>query len=68
MFPTLKPKQMKEKVKVICYNKEKTMTRKEALDLYYEGMLCCDGCEAERYQNIVCQLLEGAMVARDDIY
>ena len=52
-------KQLKEKVSVTCYNKTKTMTRGEAISMYYEGMLCCEGSEGERYTNIYWQLMEG---------
>lgn len=61
----LTKKQMNEKVKVTCYGQTEVMTRKEAIDEYYEGMLCCDGSEAERYTTIYCQLMEGCMECSD---
>ena len=52
-------KQLQEKVKVTCYGETETMTRGEAIDEYYEGMLFCEGSEGERYKNIYLQLMEG---------
>lgn len=52
-------KQLQEKVKVTCYNQTETMTRGEAIDEYYEGMMCCDGSERERYTKIYYELMEG---------
>lgn len=49
-----------------CYGKTETMTREEAIDEYYEGMMCCDGSEAERYQTIYCQLMEGLTDVSDE--
>ena len=58
-------KQLQEKVKVTCYNKTETMTRGEAINKFYEGMLCCEGSEGERYTTIYCQLLEGSKNVSD---
>ena len=52
-------KQLKEQVNVTCYNKKETMTREDAINKYYEGMMCCEGSEGERYRTIYCQLMEG---------
>lgn len=53
-------------VTVICYDDvEKFDRRKDAIDKYYEGMLVCEGCEAERYMNVFCDLTQGRMVATD---
>lgn len=65
MIPKLTKKQLAEQVKILCYNKWETMTRKEGIEKYYEAMICCEGSEAERYTNIYCQLIEGAKVAYD---
>lgn len=59
-------KQLAEKVTVTCYRKKRTMTRGKAIDEFYEGMMCCDGSEAERYQTIYCQLMEGMTVVSDE--
>ncbi|MCR5066334.1 MAG: hypothetical protein K6A67_11300 [Bacteroidales bacterium] len=63
---TFTKKQLAEKVTVTCYRKKETMTRSEAIDKYYEGMLCCDGSEAERYTTIYCQLMEGYTDVSDE--
>lgn len=65
MIPKLTKKQLAEQVKILCYNEWETMTRQEGIEKYYEGMLCCEGCERDRYTNIYCQLIEGAKVAYD---
>ena len=49
-----------------CYRQKETMTRKEAIDKYYEGMMCCEGGEGERYQTIYCQLMEGLTNVSDE--
>lgn len=41
------------------------MKRKDAIDFYLEGMMACEGSEAERYTNIYLQLLEGEIVCND---
>ena len=51
-----RPKKAKSKydpVVVYCYYSiEKWESRQEAIDFYLEGMLSCDGCEAERYMHV----------------
>jgi len=59
-------KQLAQKVWVTCYRQKKEMTRKEAIETYFEGMVCCDGSEAERYQRIYCQLMEGFRQVTDE--
>lgn len=58
-------KQLKETVTITCYNQTEKMKRKDAIDFYLEGMIACEGSEAERYANIYLQLLEGQMVCKD---
>jgi len=58
-------KELQEKVRVTCYGQTETMTREKAIDEYYEGMVCCDGSEAERYQTIYCQLMAGLTEVSD---
>ena len=60
-------KQLKERVKVICYGQMERMTRKEAIDKYFEGMTVCEGSEAERYKNIYCQLMLGYKTVSDKL-
>lgn len=63
----LTKKQLNEKVKITCYRQTETMTRREAIEEYYEGMMYCDGSEAERYTTIYWQLMEGWMECSDEI-
>lgn len=56
-FPT--KKQLSEKVSIECYGEVETMTREQALDKYKMCVICCDGCERDRYVNIFFQLLDG---------
>lgn len=58
--------QLAEQVTVTCYRQKETMTREEAIDKYYEGMMCCEGSEGERYQTIYCQLMEGLTNVSDE--
>lgn len=58
---------LNEEVTVICYNAKEKMTRREALEKYYEGMRCSEGCEHQRYESIFFQLLNGEMTADDKI-
>lgn len=62
-------KQMDEQVRVTCYRKTETMTRRQALKRYQEGMMCCDpgSSECERYTTIVCRLMAGLTEVTDDI-
>ena len=59
--------ELSEKVTVTCYRQTETMTREQAIDEYYEGMMMCDGSEAERYQTIYCQLMEGLTEVSDEV-
>lgn len=58
---------LNEMVSVTCYGTTKKMKRREALEFYYEGMLCSEGSEHERYETIFFQLMNGAMDASDEI-
>ena len=62
----LTKKQLNEKVQITCYGKTETMRRGDAIDFYLEGARCCEGCESERYFNIYCDLIDGAMVCSDE--
>ena len=59
---------MKDAVKVTCYGKTEVMERKDAIKEFFEGMMCCEGSERERYTNIYCQLVEGLNEVYDEIY
>ena len=57
---------MLQTVTVLCYGqKEIWDSREEAMAYYLEGMMACDGSEADRYRSIYCQLAEGARYASD---
>lgn len=58
---------LSEQVEVTCYRQTETMTRREAMEKYYEGMKHSEGSEHERYETIFFQLLEGRMTATDEI-
>ena len=64
----LTKKQLNEQVLVTCYGKTESMRREDAIDEFYEGARCCDGCESERYWNIYSQLMDGEMHAYDEFY
>lgn len=65
----LTKRQMDEQVKVTCYRKTETMTRRKALKEYEEGMRCCDpgSSEYERYSTIYWRLMDGLTEVTDDI-
>lgn len=46
-------------VKVTCYGETKTYTRKEAMELFLEAMMCSEGAERERYSRIYFALSAG---------
>ena len=53
---------------VLCYNQaEVWQDRTLAAEFYAEGVRECDGCEAERYMNVLMDLLSGAVVCRDGV-
>lgn len=58
---------LNETVYVECYNMQDKMTRRAALEKYYEGMKCSEGAEHERYETIFFQLLEGYTECSDQI-
>lgn len=68
MAKKLTKAQMAEKVTVVCYGKKKTYIRKDAIEFFKNGILCCDpdSSECERYINIYSHLTAGAMIAKDE--
>ena len=52
-------------VAVTCYGQSEVMPRSEALKKYFEGMLCSEGAEHERYESIYFQLQAGATRVSD---
>jgi hypothetical protein len=67
MATGLSVSKLDEQVKVTCYRETETMTRRKALEFYYEGMLCSEGSEHDRYETIFFQLMEGRMEVSDEI-
>lgn len=67
MATGLSVSKLDEQVKVTCYRETETMTRRKALEFYYEGMKCSEGSEHDRYETIFFQLMEGRMEASDEI-
>ena len=59
---------MKDMVKVTCYGQTQMMERKAAINEFFEGMMCCEGSEQERYSIIYCQLMEGRNEVSDELY
>ena len=49
----------KDMVKITCYRQTETMERKEAIKFYREAIDCSEGCERERYVNILLGLMDG---------
>lgn len=70
MEPVLKSRKasLDDEVSIICYNETKPMIRRDAIAFYFEGMMCCEGSERERYTNIYQQLMLGWMECDDSIY
>lgn len=57
---------MNNQVTVICYGRFKIWNnREDAIKFYMDGVYGCDGCEKERYLNIVFELMSGRDVATD---
>lgn len=54
-------------VHVTCYNKRKEYKRQEALDFFFEGMMCSEGSERDRYTNIYEQLMLGYKECYDEV-
>lgn len=65
----IRPKKTRSKydpVVVVCYNTlEKWESREDALRFYFQGSMECDGCEAERYQNVCIDIEQGNLIATD---
>ena len=50
-----------------CYGEQRVWdSRQEAMDFFLEGMLACEGSEADRYSRIYAQLKDGAQYASDE--
>lgn len=54
-------------VTTVCYGETKLWdSRNEALEFFFEGMLNCEGSEAERYTRIYSKLKSGYTYATDE--
>lgn len=40
--------------------------RKKMMEQMLEGMVCCEGCERDRYTNVYIDLLDGCEHAHDE--
>lgn len=55
-------------ITITCYGKTETWDdRKKAIDFYKEAVAWSDGCERERYMNILLGLYNGDMVCSDGV-
>ena len=53
---------------VLCYNQAEVWgKRKDAIEFYREAVYACDGCEKERYLNVLVDLLSGFTVCDDGV-
>lgn len=60
-------RKLAEKITIKCYGEEEIWeSRKKAMDFYYEGMMCCEGSEKDRYATIYSQLVEGFNYCSDE--
>ena len=59
------------KFTITCYGKTESYPeskRKEMMDYYLEGMMCCDGSERDRYSRIYADLVSGARHCFDESF
>ena len=55
-----------EEIITVCYGKEeKWHDRRQAMEHFIEGMMCCEGAERERYTRIYTQLASGLTYCTD---
>lgn len=64
----LKPLVEQGECVVVCYNQaEVWQDRTMAAAFYAQGVRECDGCEADRYMNVVMDILDGRAVCHDGV-
>ena len=52
----------------MCYNRaEVWASRERACEFYLEATLACEGCEGDRYANVLADLLSGEAVCHDGV-
>lgn len=54
-------------VNITCYGRTERMNRQDAINLYADGVMCCDGSERERYAIILSGLVSGLTDVSDEI-
>lgn len=53
---------------VICYNQaEVWQSRERASEFYLEAMCACEGCERERYMDVLLDLMAGRRLCHDGV-
>ncbi len=58
-----------KKFTITCYRETKTYPeskRKEMMNYYLEGMMCCEGSEQERYTHVYLDLAAGLEHCTDE--
>ena len=60
---------MKKMIEITCYGqteKHPASKRKELMDFYLEGVMCCEGSERDRYAKIYSELADGLFKVSDE--
>ena len=53
---------------VFCYNRATVwQDRSLAAEFYREAVLMCDGCEKERYMNVLMDIMDGNCICHDGV-
>ena len=59
---------MQGELVVFCYNQaEVWQSRSRAAEFYREAVYACEGCEKERYMNVLLDILEGKTFCWDGV-
>lgn len=54
-------------IKTVCYNQEREWTsREEAMEFFFNGVICSEGSEQERYMTILIKLQAGLDICSDN--
>ena len=55
------------KVTTICYRQKREWdSREEAMNFFFDGTMCCEGAERDRYATILSKLISGLKVCSDE--
>ena len=57
---------MNDLATITCYRTTETLRRREAIRIYMEGTLACEGSERDRYADILSALLTGEKIINAD--